>query len=1460
MGLLVIKPTFTKEFKNLIAKSDIPEKYKEILNRGIVKKVLVSPKKCEVKVHMDVDGDIDKAALDDLKNKIILFIPEIKKVSFVFKRIGLKNSDKKHSDYTLALPEDCSVKIVDRCEYIEKIFKKIVSQKEFPKYINFEQFEVKPDRIVIILNSQFEFFNLKRKKLDILLETKLRQAIKDRTFKVEFRLLHPELKNRLTSEMEIELQKKFQLELRAPALDTSGSTKILKKQRPKAGAKILIGKRIDSSTAVPINKISKEHLNRKIVVCGKVFKSELKPIKSSTCKFVILMSVTDETDSIFVKGFLKKVPSLLKTEDIVGKSLLIRGDVRFDEFIKEEMIVASDINFYEPEEQLHLIEPDRVEFHVHSKMSALDGLISIEELFAEANKRKMPAIAITDHGVVQAYPEVYKFAQKYGVKPIYGMEGYIINDEISIFNNTANISGNIKNIEFVVFDLETTGKSPRFFEIIEIGAVKVKKGKVLDTFHELIKPELPISPEIMELTGINPEELTQARTAKEVLKEFYSFIGDSVLVAHNAEFDYRFLKFHLYKVHNVILSNSYLDTLMFARALFPKYKSFSLKKLCKQHGVSLTQHHRALADARALYQLFTLFLKISGVQKIEDINFLCKKIDISRLRPYHILLIVKQQSGENPGLSNLYKLVTTSHVDYFYHVPKIPLSRLKSLRKGLLIGSACSAGWLIKSYLTSALNQELYDVIKFYDFIEVQPLKNYLHLIRDGWVKDVSDIKKTLSDIISLANKFNIPVIATSDAHVLSKNDDILRKILLVAQDYEDALSSENFPLLNGKELLEELKEYVNEKEANRIVYRNTTELADSIDGNILPVPMNLYPPEIEGAKERLETYAKNSLKEIYGDNVPDSIKQRFNRELEAIIGNGYAVLYLIAMNLVKKSNKDGYLVGSRGSVGSSFIAWLIGITEVNPLPPHYVCPECKNFIDANLIAKCEADLPDKICSLCRIPMNKFGFDIPFEVFMGFEGDKIPDIDLNFSGEYQSKIHKYVEKLFGKQNVFRAGTISCLAEKTVFGFINKYVEFTNKNLRRAEIERLAQKLKGVKRTTGQHPGGLMVLPEKMNIHSITPIQYPANSQKAGVFTTHFDYHAIHDTLVKLDLLGHDDPTTIKMLEELTGINAKDIPLNDRETMKIFSGLEPLGLKKEDIGYDVGTLGIPEFGTAFVRRMLQTTRPTSFNELIRISGLSHGTNVWNNNAEFLIKEGIATLNEVISVRDDIMNYLISKNMDKIEAFKIMESVRKGKGLTSSQVKFMKKHKVPDWYITSCNKISYMFPKAHAVAYVMMAFRIAYFKVHYKMAFYAAYFSIRADEFDIELALKSVEEIKRKIVELDNPSSSQKDKNLARILEVVLESKLRGIKFKNVDLELSDAVKFIPDKDALIPPFTSVQGLGENCAKAIVKARSESPFISICDLKQRGRVNKTIIEILKKYGVLSKLPETNQLTMF
>lgn len=1221
---------------------------------------------------------------------------------------------------------------------------------------------------------------------------------------------------------------------------------------------LMIGYKIQDDP-IPMESILEEE--RRVAVQGYIFSTEIRELRSG--RSLLIVKATDYTDSLTIKMFSKGDEDVDKFKTVKeGMWVKARGSIQTDMYTNELGMMANDIHeiTVEPRKDLSAEGEKRVELHAHTMMSQMDAVVSPQALISQAAKWGHKAVAITDHAGVQGFPEAFAAGKKNNIKVLYGVEANLVDDGVPIAYNEKDID--LESATYVVFDVETTGLSAVYDTIIELAAVKIKDGEVIDRFEAFANPHHPLSETTINLTGITDEMVQNAPDIDEVLKDYYEWMGDAILVAHNASFDMGFLNQGLKKIGYDEAENPVIDTLELARFLLPELKNHRLNTISKHLDVELTQHHRAIYDAEAtgyiLWKLVKKLLNKEIVNHNQLNNHMGEGNAYQRSRPFHCTILAKNELG----LKNLYKLVSFAHIDYFYRVPRIPRSVLQKYREGLLIGTACDKGEVFETMMQKS-EEEAENVAKFYDYIEVQPPTNYIHLIEKELVQNEAQILDIISKLVKLGERMDKPVVATGNVHYMDEHDKIYRQILIKAQA-GNPLNRQTLPDTPFRTTVEMLDcfRFLGEEKAKEIVITNTNAIADLIE-EISPIKDGLFTPTIQGAEEEIRELSYGRAKKIYGDPVPKIVSDRLEKELDSIIGNGFAVIYLISQKLVKKSLEDGYLVGSRGSVGSSFVATMTEITEVNPLPPHYVCLEChyNEFINDGTVGS-GFDLPDKACPNCGRSLTKDGQDIPFETFLGFKGDKVPDIDLNFSGDYQPRAHNYTKELFGVDYVYRAGTIGTVAEKTAYGYVKGYASDNNIVYKNTEVDRLVKGCTGVKRTTGQHPGGIIVVPDDKEIYDFTPIQYPADDRNSEWRTTHFDFHSIHDNLLKLDILGHDDPTVIRMLQDLSGIDPKIIPTDDKEVMKIFSGTESLGVTPEQINCKTGTLGVPEFGTKFVRQMLEDTKPSTFSELLIISGLSHGTDVWLGNAQDLINEGICELSDVIGCRDDIMVYLMHKGLEPSLAFKIMEFVRKGKGLQDDWIVEMKKHNVPDWYIDSCKKIKYMFPKAHAAAYVLMAIRIAYFKVHHPILFYAAYFTVRADDFDLETMAKGSTAIKSRIDEIaaKGNDASPKEKNLMTVLEVALEMCERGLSFKKVDLYKSSATDFLVDGDSLIPPFNAVDGLGTNAAINIVKAREEGEFLSKEDLRERSKISKTVLEYLDNQGCLEGMAEKNQLSLF
>ena len=1207
----------------------------------------------------------------------------------------------------------------------------------------------------------------------------------------------------------------------------------------------------------------------KVAIKGEISNIESKELRSG--KTLISFDLYDGYSSMTCKAFIKpgeegEVLSRLKD----AKCVKLSGNASYSKFTDEIELVANTI--VETDAIMKVKRQDnsdvkRVELHMHTQMSQMDAMTNAKDLIKRAMSWGMKSIAITDHGVVQSFPEAHKLLGRDNpnMKVIYGVEAYLAPDKKP---SVTNPKGQSIDSTYCVLDLETTGLSPVTEKITEIGIMKLKDGKVIDEFSCFVNPEKPIPAKVVEVTNITDDMVKDAETIEKVFPKMLEFIEGSVLVAHNADFDIGFLKNNA-KTLGFDFDFTYLDTLSLAKEIFPDYKTYKLGRIAKNLGIKVEVAHRALDDVDTTVKVFNVMfekLKDRGVKTLEDVDTYgsdeqAKKEEYKKLNTYHAIILAK----DYVGLKNLYKLVSYSHLDYFYKKPRILKSLYKKYSEGLILGSACSEGELYKAILLGKSDEEIETIAKEYDYLEIQPLGNNDYLVRKEEVPDKEYLREINRKIVALGEKLNKPVVATGDVHFLDPEDEIYRRILEAGQGYTDADNQAPLYLKTTEEMLEEFS-YLGDEKAYEVVVTNTNKISDMCE-QISPISPEKCPPHIEGCEQTIKDIAFDKAHELYGDPLPEIVQQRIDKELDSIIKNGFSVMYIIAQKLVWKSNEDGYLVGSRGSVGSSVVAYLTGITEVNALPPHYRCPSCKYSDFTDYGYNNGFDLPDKICPVCGEGLAKDGIDIPFETFLGFNGDKEPDIDLNFSGEYQARAHKYTEVIFGKGTTFKAGTVGTIADKTAFGYVKKYFEEKNIHVNKAEIARIAKGCTGIKRTTGQHPGGIIVVPKGREIFEFCPVQHPADDPDSDIITTHFDYHSIDQNLLKLDILGHDDPTIIRMLQDITGVDPKTIPMDDKETMSLFSSTEALGVTPQQINSKVGTFGVPEFGTKFVRGMLLDTMPKQFADLICISGLSHGTDVWIGNAKDLIDAGTVTLSEAVCTRDDIMVYLMKKGLPPNSAFKIMETVRKGKALKEPKwpeyEALMREHKVPEWYIDSCKKIKYMFPKAHAAAYIMMAFRIAWFKVHIPLAYYAAYYTIRAKAFDAEFMIYGKEVVKQKMkeIEMQGNQAANKDKDMYDDLELVLEMYERGFKFLPIDLYKSHATNFLIEDDSLRPPLNSISGMGTVAAEGIYRAVIEGgPFKSIEELKKRAKIGNSTIDSLDKFGCLKGLPKSNQLSFF
>ena len=1313
------------------------------------------------------------------------------------------------------------------------------------------------DRLIRIFQERFGFY------VDISIEyeekQKSRQAeYAEETFQREVDTI---VQNYAEAEAAIK-EKQAKIEEQKPARDFKKENTYIKKKL--VDPDIFYGRPFEGDD-MPIAEITDEI--GEVVVRGKIIQVETREIRNE--KTIIMFAVTDFTDTIMAKVFTKNefLPDLLanlkKDTFIRMKAMAVMDKFDHGVALNSVMGIKKIPDF--TEKRMDLSPVKRVELHAHTTMSDMDSVADCKKMLKTAMSWGHTAMAITDHGVVQAFTDANHCVEGTDFKPIYGVEGYLVDDLKPIVFDSENQD---LDSRFVVFDIETTGFSAVNDRIIEIGAVKVEGGQIVDRYSTFVNPERPIPFEIEKLTGIHDGMVEDADVIEDILPKFMEFCQDCIMVAHNAEFDMSFIKENCRR-QGIERKFTVVDTLAMARSLLPDLKNYKLDTVVEAVGGGLENHHRAVEDAESTADIFVKFvarLKNMGVTDLDTLNSMSQMSGnaIKKLKTYHVIILAQNDVGR----INLYRLVSWSHLDYYARRPRIPKSLLQKYREGLIIGSACEAGELYQAVLNGRPEDEIARIVNFYDYLEIQPIGNNLFMIESEKIPQIQskeDLMEMNRKIVRLGEQFHKPVCATCDVHFLNPEDEVYRRIIMTGKGFDDADRQPPLFLRTTEEMMEEFM-YLGAQKAEEVVITNTNYIADQIE-KISPVRPDKCPPVIPDSDKTLRTICYDKAHALYGENLPEVVVERLERELNSIIGNGFAVMYIIAQKLVWKSVADGYLVGSRGSVGSSFAAFTAGITEVNSLPAHYLCPNCK-YVDfdsdyvKSFSGRSGCDMEDRNCPVCGQPLSKEGHDIPFETFLGFKGDKEPDIDLNFSGEYQSKAHDYTEVIFGKGQTFRAGTIGTLAEKTAYGYARGYFEDHHVEKRSCELTRLASGCVGVRRTTGQHPGGIIVVPLGEEIYSFTPVQHPANDQTTRTITTHFDYHSIDHNLLKLDILGHDDPTMIRMLQDITGVDPTSIRLDDPEVLSLFHGLEALHIKPEDIGgTDLGSLGIPEFGTEFVMQMLRDTKPKAFSDLVRISGLSHGTDVWLNNAQTLIKEGKAEISTAICTRDDIMIYLINKGVESEQSFKIMESVRKGKGLTPEWEKVMKEHDVPDWYIWSCKKIKYMFPKAHAVAYVMMGIRIAWFKIHYPLAYYAAFFTIRATAFDYELMCQGKENLEKHLkVYKSNPNLTAKEKDTVRDMKIVQEFYARGFEFLPIDLYKSEAVKFTIVDGKLLPPFSSIDGMGGIAAEALYLAAKGEPFMSKDDIAQRAKVSRSTLDVMGELGLLGDLPESNQLSIF
>ena len=1210
-----------------------------------------------------------------------------------------------------------------------------------------------------------------------------------------------------------------------------------------------------------------------VVIRGKILSVDTREIRNE--KTIIIFSVTDFTDTIVLKIFARNddVPELLK-EISGGKFVRVKGVATIDKF-DSELTIGSIVGIKKCADfttvRMDTSVEKRIELHCHTKMSDMDGVSDVKDIVKRAMKWGHKAIAITDHGDVQAFPDAnHTVPSDSDFKVIYGVEAYLVDDLKGMVTDSQNQD---LDADYVVFDLETTGFSPETNRIIEIGAVKVQNGKIVDKFSTFVNPQVPIPFRIEQLTSINDSMVIDAPVIADILPEFMKFCEGCVMVAHNADFDMSFIKKNCQRL-DIPCKPTIVDTVALARVLLPNLNRFKLDTVAKALGVSLENHHRAVDDAGCTAEIFVKFIEMlreRGMSTLDEVNAMGTSSvqNVQKMPTYHAIILATCDQGR----TNLYKLISLAHIKYYHRRPRIPKSEFIRYRDGLLIGSACEAGELYRAILNGRPEEEISRLVNFYDYLEIQPLGNNAFLVRDedSPVASNDDLIEINKKIVRLGEQFHKPVVATCDVHFLDPEDEIYRRIIMAGQGFKDADEQAPLFLRTTEEMLKEFA-YLGSEKAEEVVITNTNRIADMCE-KISPVRPDKCPPVIENSDQMLRDICYNKAHKMYGDPLPEIVQERLDRELNSIISNGYAVMYIIAQKLVWKSNEDGYLVGSRGSVGSSFVATMSGITEVNPLHAHYLCKHCQySDFDSDLVksfsGRSGCDMPDKLCPRCGKPLSKEGFDIPFETFLGFKGNKEPDIDLNFSGEYQSKAHKYTEVIFGEGQTFKAGTIGTLADKTAFGYVKNYYEERGVHKRNCEIDRIVLGCVGVRRTTGQHPGGIVVLPMGEQIYTFTPVQHPANDMTVDITTTHFDYHSIDHNLLKLDILGHDDPTMIRMLQDLTGVDPTQIPLDDKAVMSLFQDTSALGITPDDlVNCQLGALGIPEFGTDFAMGMLIDTQPKEFSDLVRIAGLSHGTDVWLGNAQTLIQEKKATISTAICTRDDIMIYLIGMGLDSEESFKIMENVRKGivaKGKCDKWPEWkqdMIDHNVPDWYIWSCEKIKYMFPKAHAAAYVMMAWRIAYCKVFYPLAYYAAYFSIRATAFSYELMCQGKEKLEGYMHEYEKRKDelSKKEQDTYKDMRLVQEMYARGFEFLPLDIYKSEPHHFQID-GKLLPALNTIDGLGDNAAVAIAEAAKDGIFLSKDDFRERTKVSKTTIELMSDLGLFGDMPESNQLSLF
>lgn len=1430
--------------------------------------------------------EVEKVVLDNKTNILMFHLcarEVIHHANILQMQTHIKNKLFPNTPITINLKERYKLSEQYTVKYITDVYKESlifeISEKSeiFSAIIRMSEWHIEGDTLTITLDNSL-FARRKAEEIKTFLEGVYRERF-NQVIKVCFeftilahRSLDEENEQKIKREVntvmgQVRVPIKQEETVEQPKKLTEEVKSTQEKYRKKTQDPDVFYGRYCDGEITPIDEIMDEI--GEVVIQGKVIGLETREIRME--KTIIMFDMTDFTDTITVKLFVKN-------DDLVdvlgnlkkGNFYRVKGMAMMDKYDRE--ISMGSVQGIKPiadftTKRIDTSEEKRVELHLHTVMSDMDSVVDIGKMINRAKEWGMPAVAITDHGCLQAFPIANHCVKKdEPFKVIYGIEAYFVDDMKEM---VVNAKGQSLEDSYVVFDLETTGFSPHQNKIIEIGAVKIVQGEVVDTFSEFVNPQVPIPYQIEALTGINDRMVMDAPLIEEVLPRFMAFCTGSVMVAHNADFDMSFIIENA-KRQSIPCDYTVLDTVTLARVLMPQLGNFKLNNISKHLGISLENHHRAVDDAQATSEIFIKFIEILRDKGITHLNQLNNLMDrspeyIKKLPTYHGIILVQNETGR----INLNKLVSASHLDYFARRPRMPKSLIQKHREGLIIGSACEAGELFQAVVREKDENELRRIVNFYDYLEIQPIGNNTFMLRSDKYEanTIEDLMNYNKRIVELGDRYGKLVVATCDVHFLDPEDEVYRRIIMAGKGFKDADDQPPVYFRTTDEMLEEFK-YLGKEKAREVVITNTNLINNQID-KISPVLPDKCPPEIPNSDETLRTICYDKAHEIYGEELPEVVVERLERELNSIISNGFAVMYIIAQKLVWDSNDHGYLVGSRGSVGSSFAATMAGITEVNPLSPHYICPEC-HFVDFDspevkaYAGSSGCDMPDRLCPKCGHELLKEGHDIPFETFLGFMGDKEPDIDLNFSGDYQAKAHKYVEVIFGEGKAFRAGTIGTMAEKTALAYVYKYCEERGLHKRRAEMRRIAEGCTGVKRTTGQHPGGIIVVPHDREIYEFTAIQHPANDITTPIITTHFEYHSIDHNLLKLDILGHDDPTIIRRLEDLTGIDSHTIKLDDKDVMSLFHSTKVLGIEPEDIGgIPLGSLGIPEFGTDFVIQMLVDAKPKSFSDLVRISGLSHGTDVWLGNAQTLIEEGKGSISTVICTRDDIMTYLINQGMDKALSFTIMESVRKGKGLKPEWEEEMLKYGVPEWYIWSCKKIKYMFPKAHAAAYVMMAWRIAWYKIFHPIAYYTAFFSIRASSFSYELMCQGKERLEYHMKEIMNKGKEKqtaKEQDTLKDMRLVQEMYARGIDFMPIDLTLADDKKFQIIGGKIMPALSAIDGLGEKAAEGIVTAIKDGPFLSKEDFRNRTKVSKTVTDKMSELGILGDLSESNQLDLF